>query len=137
PTPDAPMIATVSPALTLRFTPRRTRTVSGPIRYSRSRSEAVSSGSLIAQDLDGIQASRAPSGRQCGEEGDRERGADHKGEVAAGQLHRQVADLVHVAGQADDPIRVLDPDQQEPEGAARHGADDADQHAGGQKDAAA
>ena len=34
PTPDAPMIAMLSPALTVRLTPRRTRTGSGPIRYS-------------------------------------------------------------------------------------------------------
>src|SRR5262245_59590004 len=133
PTPDAPMIATVSPGLTVRLTPFKTRTVSGPIRYSRSRSRAASRGSLIAQHLDGIQPGRAPGRREGGEQRDHERRADDEREVAARQLHRQVADLVDVAGEADDPVGVLDPDQQQAEGAPRHRPHDADQHAGHQE----
>src|SRR5215813_2551720 len=133
PTPDAPITATVSPASTVRLTPLSTRTVSGPMRYSRSRSVAARRGSLIAQHLDGVEAGGPPGRRERGEERDHHGGADHEGEVAPGELHRQVADLVHVAGEADDAIGVLHPDQEEAEGAPRHRADHADQHAGHQE----
>ena len=54
PTPEAPMRATLSAWLTTRLTPRRTRTVSGPTRYSFSSSLTARRGSLIAKDLDGV-----------------------------------------------------------------------------------
>src|SRR5690349_15847897 len=118
PTPEAPMMATLSPTLTLRLTPRSTRTGSGPIRYSRSRSWATRIGSLIAEDVDRIHAGGPPGGRDRGQERDDQgRPHDHR-EVATGELHRQVADLVHVAGEPDDLVGVLHPDQQEAEGAS-------------------
>src|SRR5262245_32525558 len=128
PTPDAPITATLSPGSTVSDTPRRTRTTSGPIRYSRSSSSAtrrgsVERGSLIAKHLDRVELGRAPSGRERGEKRDDQRGADDQAEVRAGEFHRQVADLVDVAGEPDDPIGVLHPDEQEPEGAAGHRAD--------------
>src|SRR6266851_6070526 len=133
PTPEAPMMATLSPALTVRLTPRKTRTGSGPMRYSRSSSSATTSGSLIAEHFDRIHA-RGPAGRRQGrEEGDDESRADNHHKIRAGQLHRQVADLVLIAGQPDDLVGVLHPDQQQPEGAARHGAPPPDQHPGPQE----
>src|SRR5215467_8005280 len=106
------MTATVSPTLAVRLAPFSTRTGSGPIRYSRSRSSATRSASFIAQDLHGIEPTRSPGGRQRREEGDHQGRADHEGEVAPRQLHREIADLVDVAREPDDAIRVLDPDQQ-------------------------
>src|SRR5512146_324014 len=102
PTPEAPMMATLSPALTVRLTPRRTRTASGPMRYSRASSRATTSGSLIAQDVHRIHAGGPRGRRDGGEEGDDQGRADDHREVRAGELHRQVADLVDVAGEADD-----------------------------------
>src|SRR4029077_18231884 len=123
PTPEAPMIATLSPALTVRLTPRRTRTASGPMRYSRSSSWATSSGSLIAEHVDRVQAGGPPGGRDRGQEGDHQGRPDDHREVGAGELHRQVADLIHVAGQPDDLLRVSHPDYEEPQGAPRQRAD--------------
>src|SRR5678815_1664608 len=104
PTPEAPMTATVSATLTVRLAPFKTRTGSGPIRYSRSRSVATSSGSLIAQDLHRVEPCRPPGGRQRRQERDHEGRADHQGEVGPRELHGQVADLVDVAREPDDPI---------------------------------
>src|SRR5258705_5524273 len=129
PTPEAPMMATLSPAFTVRLTPRRTRTTSGPIRYSRSSSCATSSGSLITEHVHRIHASGPPGWRKGGQEGDDQgRAHDHR-EVGAGELHRQVADLVDVPREPDDLLGVLHPDQEEPERAARYRAHQADQHA--------
>src|SRR5688572_27906724 len=102
PTPEAPMMATLSPAFTVRLTPRRTRTGSGPRRYSRSSSLATTCESLITDDLDRIHP-RGPAGRRQGrfERYDDGRPDDHR-EVGAAQLHRQVAVLVHVSGDPDD-----------------------------------
>src|SRR6266545_1594574 len=121
------MMATLSPALMVRLTPRRTRTGSGPMRYSRSSSSATTRGSLIPEHFDRIHARGPAGGRQGREEGDDERGADDHGKVRPGQLHRQVADLVHITGQPDDLVGVLDPDQEQPEGAAGQGAPHPDQ----------
>src|SRR5512145_732305 len=127
PTPDAPMMATLSPAFTVRLTPRRTRTGSAPSRYSRSTSWATTSGSLIAEHVHRVHA-RGPAGRRQGrEEGDHQGGAHDHREVRPGQLHRQVADLVDVAGEPDDLVGVLHPDEQEAEGAARDGPHEPDQ----------
>src|SRR6266540_990752 len=118
PTPEAPIRATLSPGLTSRLAPRRTRTISGPIRYSFSMSCAASSGSLIAQDLDGVELGSAAGRRQRGQDGDQQRGGRDEREVEPRELHRQVVDLIHVARQPDDLVRVLDPDEQQPEEAA-------------------
>src|SRR5215831_7572429 len=134
PTPDAPMTATLSPGSTVSVTPRRTRTISGPILYSRSSSSATSRCSLIAENLDRIELRGAPRRREGCEERDDERGADDQAEVRSGELHRQVADLIDVAGEPDDPIRVLDPDEQQAERAAGHGTDQPDQHPGDEED---
>src|SRR5499427_7034912 len=136
PTPDAPINATLSAGLTLRFTPRRTFTVSGPTRYSFSRFCATRRLSLIAEHVDGIEAGGSPRGREGGEEGDDERRAGDEAEVDPGELHGQMVDLVHVAGEVDDLVGVLHPDECEPEEAARHGSDHADEHARDEKDAA-
>src|SRR3990167_2596563 len=111
PTPEAPITTTLSPGFTVRFTPRSTRTTSGPIRYSFSRSWATRSGSLIAQHVHRVQPGRPPRRRQRHQEGDQERGADDKREVHPGELHGQVVDLVDVAGEADDLVGVLHPDE--------------------------
>src|SRR6185295_15833636 len=134
PTPEAPMTATVSPTLTVRLAPFSTRTGSGPIRYSRSRSVATSSGSLIAQDLYRVESGGPPSGRQRCEERNHKGGADHQGEVGSCELHGQIADLVDVAGEADDPIGVLHPDQEQAQGAAPSRPHHADHHAGHEED---
>src|SRR5262245_26647283 len=98
------MTATLSAAFTVRVTPRSTRTVSGPTRYSLSRSRATSSGSLIPEHLDGIEPG-GPAGRgQRSQERDDERGARDQAEVDPRELHGQMVDLVHVAGQVDDPV---------------------------------
>src|SRR6266849_6856388 len=136
PTPEAPLRTTLSASLTARLTPRRTRTISGPTRYSFSNSRTASRGSLIPEDLDGVEPGRAARGRQRGEKGDQQRGGGHQREVEPRQLHGQMVDLVDVTGQADDLVGVLDPDQEEPEEAAPEGADDADQHARDKEDSA-
>src|SRR5262245_7884990 len=91
PTPEAPTTATVPPALAVRPPPFSTRAGSGPMRYSRSRSSATRSASLIAQHLHGVESARAPGGRQRREEGDHEGRADHEGEVRPRELHGQIA----------------------------------------------
>src|SRR4029078_348800 len=112
PTPEAPMIAMLSPALTARLTPRRTRTGSGPIRYSRSSSWATRIGSLIAEHVARIHAGGPPGRRDRGQERDDQgRPHDHR-EVAPGELHGQVADLVHVARQPDDLGDALHRDEE-------------------------
>ena len=50
------------------------------------------------------------------------------------QLHRQVVDLIDVAGQPDDLVRVLHPDDGEPHQAAGQRADHADRHAHREED---
>src|SRR5262249_60988820 len=87
PTPEAPMRATLSAGFTVRFTPRRTFTVSGPTRYSFSRSWAATRASLIAEHLDGIEPRGAAGGRQRGEEGDDQRRAGDETEIDPGELH--------------------------------------------------
>src|SRR6266487_2869434 len=134
PTPEAPMRATLSAWLTTRLTPRRTRTVSGPTRYSFSSSLTARRGSLIAQDLDGVESRRPSRGRQGGEKGDQERRRRHQREVEPRELHGQMVDLIDVAGQPDDLVGVLHPDQEESEQAAAQGAHDADEHARDEKD---
>src|SRR5712691_1735251 len=136
PTPEAPMRTTLSASLTARLTPRRTRTISGPTRYSFSSSRTASRGSLIPEDLDGVEPGRAARGRQRGEKGDQQRGRRHQREIDPRQLHGQMVDLVDVTGQSDDLVGVLDPDQEEPEEAAPEGADAADQHARDKEDSA-
>src|SRR6185503_19477510 len=129
------MMATVSARLTVRLAPRRTRTSSGPMRYSFSRSSATTRGSsLIAEHIHRGEGRRTARGRDGGEEGDHQGGADDEGEVAAGQLHGKVVDLVDVAREPDDLVGVLQPDDGEAEGAPGHGAHEPDQHAGGEED---
>src|SRR3984893_9224454 len=112
PTPEAPMMATLSPAFTVRLTPRRTRTTSGPMRYSRSSSWATRSGSLIPEHVHRIHARGPPGWRNGGQERDDQgRAHDHR-EVGAGELHRQVADLVDVPRRPEDLVGVLDPNQE-------------------------
>src|SRR6266508_2343549 len=134
PTPEAPITATLSPAFTVSVTPRRTRTTSGPSRYSFSRSSVARRGSLIAEHLNGVQPGGAARRGQGREERDHQGGADDHGEVGPGELHGQIADLIHVAREPDDLVGVLHPDEQEAEGASRHRPDDADQHARHEED---
>src|SRR5262249_45166422 len=115
PTPDAPITATLSPGSTVSVTPRRTRTSSGPIRYSRSSSSATRRCSLIAEHLDRIELGGATRRRERREERDDEGGADDQAEVRPGELHRQVADLIDVARPAADPKGVLEPEKQQAE----------------------
>src|SRR5258705_12168066 len=115
PTPEAPMMATLSPAFTVRLTPRRTRTTSGPIRYSRSSSCATSSGSLITEHVHRIHASGPPGWRKGGQEGDDQgRAHDHR-EVGAGELHRQGADLGGGRPGPAELVGVPSPEPEEPE----------------------
>src|SRR5262249_56810437 len=102
PTPDAPITATLSPGSTVSVTPRRTRTISGPIRYSRSSSSATRRCSLIAEHLDRIELGGATRRRERREERDDEGGDDDQGEVRSGELHREEADMKDVARQPDD-----------------------------------
>src|SRR6266566_9935458 len=108
PTPDAPISATLYPAPTARVTPRRTRTVSGPTRYSLSSSRAATRTSLISEHLDRIEP-RSPARRgQSRQKRDQQRRARDQGEVEPGELHGKVVDLIHVTGQPDDLVGVLD-----------------------------
>src|ERR1700693_2866977 len=135
PPPEAPIRATLSPALTDRLTPRSTRTVSGPTRYSRSSSRAATSASLIPEHLDRVQPSGPARRGQRRQERDQQRRARDKREVEPGQLHGKVVDLVHVTGQPDDLVGVLDPDQRQAEETAGRRADEADRHPDRQEDA--
>src|SRR5438552_15104724 len=99
PTPEAPMRATLSAWLTTRRTPRRTRPVSGPTRYSVSSSLTARRGSLIAKDLDGVETRRPSRGRQGGEKGDQERRRRHQREDEPRELHGQMIDRIDVACQ--------------------------------------
>src|SRR5499427_7684915 len=122
------MRATLSAGLTVRLTPRRTFTVSGPTRYSFSRSCAATRASLIAEYLDGIEPGGAAGGRQGGEEGDDQGRAGDETKVDPGKLHGQMVDLVHVARETDDLVGVLHPAEGEPKEAARHRPHHADEH---------
>src|SRR3984893_19025398 len=130
------MRATLSAWLTTRLTPRRTRTVSGPTRCSFSSSLTARRGSLIAKALDGIESCRASRGREGGEKGDQQRRRRHQREVEPRELHGQMVDLIDVAGQPDDLVGVLDPDQAKSEEAAAQRPHDADEHARDEEDRA-
>src|SRR5207253_470874 len=137
PTPEAPMRATNSPGPILTLAPRSTRTTSGPDRYSFSSSSPTSSAgapsSLIPEHVDRGQRAR-PLGRDDGrQERQDERGADDHEPVAQRELHRQVIDLVDVAGQPDHLVGVLGPDQDEAGRRAGGGARNADGHADGEE----
>src|SRR4029077_1768310 len=122
--PEAPTKATTSPAPTATLAPRNTRTSSGPTRYSFSMSSPSSRRSLIPQHVHRRQRAGA-TGRQDGrQEGQEQRRADDQHEVRRRELHRQMVDLVDVAGQPDDLVGVLDPDEAESHDAAGHGARD-------------
>src|SRR6188474_2552645 len=129
------MMATVSGRLTVRLAPRRTRTSSGPIRYSFSRSSAPTrASSLMAAHIHRGEGRGTARGRDGGEEGDHQGGADDEGEVAAGQLHGEVVDLIDVTREPDDLVGVLQPDDGQAEDAPGRRAHEPDQHAGGEED---
>src|SRR4029077_9347941 len=133
PTPEAPISATNSPGASVTLAPRRTRTTSGPVRYSfSSSSPARSAGravSLIAEHVDRDERSGAPGRNDRGQERQDEVRADNREPVAERELHGQVVDLVHVARQLDDLVRVLRPDHAEADRGARGRPGDADGHA--------
>src|SRR6267378_3799336 len=100
--------ATTSPARISTEAPRSTRTTSGPVRYSRSTSTPASRGGLlVAEDIHGRQRARASRGDDGGQEGQEQGGAHDQDEVGGRQLHRQIVDLVDVAGELDDLVGVL------------------------------
>ena len=117
PTPEAPTTATSSAAWTVRFTPLRTRSGSGPARYSFSTLLGDEQRSADRRPPPGRPAARlthsgaprpgagAPA-RRAGRASPGTRGPASAPTIrtksGAVQLHRQVADLVDVAGEPDD-----------------------------------
>src|SRR5262249_34367355 len=129
------MRTTLSAGFTVRLTPRRTFTVSGPTWYSFSRSCAVTRASLIAEYLDGIEPGGAAGGRQRGGEGDDQGRAGDETKVDPGELHGQMVDSVHVARGTDDLVGVLYPEEGEPKEAARPRPHHADERPRDEEDA--
>src|SRR6266540_6815119 len=137
PDPEAPTIATVSPAATSRSMPSSTGTSSGPVRYvlRRSRQPSTRFASFIAQRFGGVDAYGSPRGIDRRDERERERDDGDHDDVGRLHLRRQLADVVDALVEELDAQRALDrrhddvdvERERKPAGDADHRPDDADQ----------
>src|SRR5438552_10683816 len=96
PDPEAPMMASRSPAATARSTPSSTGTCSGPLRYVFRRPRHSSTGAVlfISQRLRGIDPRGAPARIECGKERQHERDSRDQQHVSLLHLRGQLADVI-------------------------------------------
>src|SRR5689334_16698044 len=106
PEPEAPTIATRSPAATLNATPRSTSSTTGPWWKLLCTACASSTGSLMAQRLRGRGTRRPPRRINGGEHAQRERYGAHPQDVAELDVRGKIA---HVVDACVEELRAKEP----------------------------
>src|SRR5687767_1900529 len=135
PTPEAPVIATISPRATVSERPRSTAIVPFGVRYDLARSSTSTIGasamppSAMTKRLRRIEARRLARRVDRREEADDQRGAGDDGDGERLDPERNVGDLVDVARNVHQPVAIEDERQAEAEQQAGCRADHADQGA--------
>src|SRR3569832_787409 len=108
PDPEAPTMATDSPAFTSKSTSSSTCTSTMPCRKVLPNPLQRSTNTLIAQRLRRIDARSAPAWEQRRGQTDEERDTGNEANVTPYKLGRQFADVVHVGREQVDADHVLD-----------------------------